>query len=209
MRVAQWAVIVVAVTFAGCERGCLTSWLGDHGVGGAGPRGASDAGRLDLTGTDCSDGLARCVDRRIEVSRLAHLPSRCSGSPLPEPVKGGGCECPWESVGTCATSCVVDGVEVVADADAAAVQLCRPELPVARPYGAADPPLAGVCTEEGITCRDGVVRGCDAPGAPPRALGKCLEGCATTVAVVSSAGALGTSTGPAEILCRRDHAERR
>jgi hypothetical protein len=72
-----------------------------------------------------------------------------------------------------------------------------------------------VCNDEGIACRDSVVRVCDGIGRPSRTLGRCLWGCSVDVAVGDVDGiqpATGTPKNPEgvlSILCRRDHAERR
>src|SRR5947209_8781387 len=125
-----------------CERGCLATWLSDRSpspiAGGESPRGSSSpdaaGAAFDLAGTDCSDGLARCVEGRVEISLAGHVPHPC-GSPRE---RGNACECPWRSVGQCATGCVKDGLEVVATGEVALVQLCAASEPVVRPVAPTD-----------------------------------------------------------------------
>jgi hypothetical protein len=218
-------LLACAASGTGCERGCLATWLADHGAGGSAPDGSAAQDRrragLDLSGTDCPVGLARCVAGRVEVSRGGFIPYPCAPPPgASGPEKRAACECGWDQAGSCATGCAADGFEVVADAETARAQLCRPELPVARPFGPADPPLPGVCADEGIACVDGVVRLCEGAGKPLRPLALCAQGCAVTVGVpegsvsathtdTGGAGPARTGDGVAEILCRRAHAERR
>ena len=217
LRVA--AIAVACATFGeGCERGCLAAWMRDHGAGtGSQASGASGSG-LDpslLSGTDCSDGLARCVDGRVEVSRLAHLPAACGSLKSGAPEKAGAaCACPWDAVSQCA--CAEPGMEIVAAPDVASEQLCRPAEVVARPLSAVDAPPSDVCSSAGTECRDGFLRACDAPGRPVRALGICVNGCESRVALAAepsaapaAGGASPTLDGIAGILCRRAHAERR
>lgn len=188
------SALLVAFALAGCGRAC--------GRGGAASR---EDGVVDLGGTDCSDGLVRCSGDRVEASRLAHLPHPCGGSPEGQ----GSCACPWDVVARCASGCAVPELVAIADPDAGAAQLCRPERPVARPILPGDPAAleARICADRSVVCRDGVVRICDAPGAAERAVAACIAGCATEIAVDHGASAIGD--GVAAILCRRDHAERR
>jgi len=202
------AMLVVGV--CGCERGCLARWLEDRGEAPAGkPR------TLGLEGTDCSDGLLRCVEGRVEASRAAHLPHGCGGG------AGGterrtACECPWDFVMQCASGCAREGLEAIGVlSDAGAVQLCRPSAPVARPVLPGDPVPTDICTSEGVACVDGIIRACEAPGLPTRAVATCLNGCQSHVGMdgwgddSGDPGALKDPDGVASILCRRDHAERR
>jgi hypothetical protein len=121
-------LVACGASGTGCERGCLSTWLRDHGVGGAAPdgSGAQDRRRagLDLSGTDCPVGLARCVAGRVEVSRGGFVPYPCvppAGASGPE--KRAACECGWDSAGACATGCAAEGFEIVAGAEPARAQL--------------------------------------------------------------------------------------
>jgi hypothetical protein len=120
--------------------------------------------------------------------------------------------CPWDPVAHCATGCAEDGYEVIGGrADAAAAQLCRPDVPVARPVLPSDPFTADICRSEGVACVDGIVSICDAGGQAARPLAVCLYGCPAHVGI-DNAGDHGPPKNPAgviSILCRRDHAERR
>lgn len=214
------AVALLALALAGCERGCLARWMADHGVGGTTPEGAGgttpsgQARNLGLEGTDCSDGLLRCVGGSVEASRAAHLPHPCGAE------KRGGrpvvCACPWDVVARCASGCASEGVEAIgAPSDAGIAQLCRPDVPVARPFLPGDPSPDEICTAEGVACVDGIIRTCEAPGHVARPLATCLLGCQSHVGIDTwggdnvDPGAPKDPDGVASILCRRDHAERR
>ncbi len=210
-------LVVGSLLLSSCERGCLSRWLEERGVGGAPPEGSGRTAphaprpgmapgdpRMDLFGTDCSDGLLRCVDGRIEASRAAWLPDPC-GSPGQE--KGGACVCPWDPIGRCPNGCVADGLEVVATPDAGAAQLCRPDAPIARPLLPGEGGPAEICASGGYACVDRIVRHCERPGQPVRMLGLCLFGCQQGIAVES--GETLNPDGLVAILCRRDDAERR
>jgi hypothetical protein len=199
------ASVVAVLGLAGCERGCLARTLSDRRTD------APDAAAtFDLGGTDCSDGLARCVDGRIEVSRAAHLPHPCAPSGASPEDRRRLCECPWDLAGRCASGCAVDGVEVVATADVAATQLCAALEPIARPMTPADPRVDGVCASEEVRCESGVVRVCDAPGRPVRPVAVCLDGCEPAIGWPEGVpGERATGAGAGAILCRRPHAERR
>jgi hypothetical protein len=206
--VARAVVFALALGGLGCERGCLSAWLVDHGVGGGSPAGSAARDRasdLDLAGTDCADGLARCVGGSVEVSRLAHVPHPCA-APGDRP---GACACPWDVAARCAEGCAGEGVEVLAAAPIAVAQLCRPNEPVVRPLGLADPAEEGVCSDREIACKRGRIVTCDAAGQPPRAVAACLHGCAFSIGLSSDHGAAPTLDGAAAILCRRRDAERR
>jgi hypothetical protein len=222
-----------------CERGCLSTWLTEHGLGGSVPRSPSRQGPsrgIDLSGSDCSDGLLRCVDGRVEASRAAHLPEPCDPAARPE---GDPCACPYDLVLTCALGCAAEGMDVIgAPTDAGAAQLCRPAAPSARGLGPSDVVAPEICAEEGYRCADGIVRMCARRGQPSRPTARCVNGCQTLVALPAelaggganipngpSAGGNDTDTvhgaltsyhgatvnpdGVASILCRRVDAERR
>lgn len=187
-------VLALALGISGCGRGCAKAG-----------RGAPDAGALDLMGTDCSDGLVRCVEDRVEVSRLAHLPHPCGS--LTE--GRGACVCPWDTVARCPSGCAAPGLVALGDADAGSRQLCRPDAIVARPVLPGDQ-VAGsprICGDSSVACRDGVVRICDEPGRPERLVAVCLDGCEAGIGIDHGESVI--DDGVAAILCRRDHAERR
>lgn len=191
---------------AGCERGCLTTWLLDHGAGGR-----PSAAPLALDGIDCSDGLMRCTEGRVETSELAHLSPPCNDPRSAE--HGKTCVCPWRVLGECRTGCAEDGLEVTASGDAGVDQLCASLVPIARPILAEDNAMASVCADSAIRCTDGIVRSCEAPGLPERLLARCVLGCDPAVAIdMAEAPAPGGPKSPdgrISILCRHVDAERR
>ncbi len=207
-------LLLLVVLVSGCERGCLARWLGERGVGGEPPEssgGVAPQGKtrsLDLSGTDCSDGLLRCRDGRVEASRAAHVPAACGGGRTGE--RQPACECPWDVVATCASGCASDGLEVIgAPTDAGTAQLCRPDVPVARPVLPGDPIPNEICATAGVACVDGIVRTCEAAGHPARPLATCLDGCQPHVGIDVEPGETKNPDGLVSILCQRRHAERR
>jgi hypothetical protein len=203
---AALALAALAFGVSACERGCLSRWLEEKSVtpavgSGGGHRDAAPS--FDLQGTDCSDGLARCVEGRVETSVAAHVPHPCT----PSREKPGSCECPWQVAGRCEAGCVKDGVEVVATPDVARAQLCAATEPLLRPLLPAETASVSICADEGVSCVDGVVRACATRGQPAAAIGGCAHGCAAGIGV--EPGDVLTGNGCAAILCRRTHAERR
>src|SRR5262245_1797921 len=93
----SWLMIPM-IALLGCERGCLSKRLA----------ATEDVG-LPMQQIDCPDGLARCVDGRLERSRLATT----SGA---EP-------CPWTPLGECEGE--GECVEGVMLSEEHARQLCR------------------------------------------------------------------------------------
>ena len=83
----------------GCERGCARRWLESTGRGQS---AGGCRGGCPVNAIDCPDGLARCSDGVVSVSRLATHPAA-----LPGP--GERCACPWERAGECTGGCVADG----------------------------------------------------------------------------------------------------
>jgi hypothetical protein len=197
------ALVLFALALGGCERGCLARWL-------AGEEKSAEPARergLDLSGTDCSDGLLRCQNGQVEASRIGHVPATCGQGLSPEK-KASACTCPWDLVETCA--CAVEGIEIASTSDAGARQLCAPREPVARPVLASDDASVEVCAEEGIRCRDSVVRVCDGPAAASRPVAWCIFGCASGIQVLETEDGPAVNPGGAvPILCRRSDAERR
>lgn len=225
MRARRLALLALGlVVLPACERGCagrraLETLRGSAPAAGGGApsgstRGATPLG-LELGGTDCSDGFARCTASRVEISRVAHLPHPCAaparpGAASPE-APGGACTCPWSETATCASGCAVEGLDVMAsDPAVAAAQLCRSLVPVARPPLPAEAAVADVCSEAGIRCRDGIVRVCEGGGRPSRVAAVCLHACEPTVSLEAlDDGAAVPLDGALAILCRRPTAERR
>jgi len=207
------ALGALALGVSACERGCLARRLEDRSssptIGGEGPRGSARTDgkpSFDLSGTDCSDGLARCSDGRVEVSVAGHVPHPCT-SPGKNAERPGTCECPWRAVGSCDAGCVKDGLEILATAEVAGEQLCAAHEPLLRPLLPSEVTSVSICAEEGVSCVDGVVRVCAQRGQPVRLVAGCAHGCAAGVGVDQED--LGPGDGRAAILCRRAHAERR
>jgi len=203
------ALVVLAVALAGCERGCLTRWMNERSSE-VDPASSAPARGFDLSGTDCSDGLLRCTAGTVEASRVAHLPGSCIKGPTPEK-QGSPCACPWEVVDRCASGCADERLEVtIVRSDAGVRQLCRPDQPVARPVLDADDASIDICADDGIQCREGIVRMCDGSGSASRLVARCLYGCALDVAVESEGdGPTKNPAGVISILCRRSDAERK
>ncbi len=157
----------MALSLAGCQRGCLSTWLREKGLTG---EGTTPSPLAPAAEPSCPGGLARCVGGVVFASRTANAP--CS----PE-----GCACPWDDAGACARGCVVDGLSIEMPAENAARQLCAaPNAPLAAvPVTSAPPRDAGedepICDIERFRCLDGFVYACD--GAP-HAVARCTAGCA-------------------------------
>jgi hypothetical protein len=140
---------------------------------------------------DCPDGLARCEEGTVSISRLATLPVPCRGAP-------GACACPWEALPACPAGCAADGVEVVVDGPRARTQLCAPG-PDAGVFVAAAPPDAGEECDEGdrYLCAGGQVIEC----APRIVVGQCVRGCFTEKASIGDDGV--SREAAFAILCSR------
>lgn len=203
------ALVALLLGTAGCERGCLSAWLADQGVGRSpGAEGLpADAGGLSAFagGTDCSGGLARCQDGWVEVSRDAHVSASCGQRADPESAERA-CECPWERVGRCEAGCVAADLVAAVSEEEALTQLCRPTREVVRPPGSGEAPTGEICASVGIDCIGGVVRACDGIGRPVRPLVVCSHGCAARISV--DPGDTKITDGAAVILCRRAISER-
>ncbi len=130
----------------------------------------SATGALPLPAIDCPDGLARCEEGTVSVSRLATLSMPCRGP-------ASTCSCPWEAVAACPGGCAADGVELAVERGRAAGQLCAPgrdggvfAVAPAAALDAAETP----CDEgDRYLCAAGRVVEC-ASRAP---VGQCLRGC--------------------------------
>jgi hypothetical protein len=123
-----------------------------------------------LNAIDCPDGLARCVDGVVEVSRLATIPQPCNQ------VGAGAaaCACPWERAGDCDRGCVAEEATFVVDRDKALAQLCAPP-PDAGPKVL--PALQPSDCDEAVLyrCAGGAVVACE----QHTVVGRCERGCAT------------------------------
>ena len=154
---------------AGCGRSCSRA-----DVLGLGTGRTTDA--IFVNGIDCPDGLARCREGYVEVSRLATIEQPCR-RPAAQ------CLCPWERIGSCPIGCVAERVEIVAEPSMASGQLCAPQAdagPIAQSTGAFAPRAS---CEEGqlFRCAKGVVIACH--GGAPNAT--CLRGCFADGAAVN------------------------
>lgn len=187
-----------------CERGCVSSWLASKGATENGPAGGSAS--LPLNAVDCPDGLARCVDGVIEVSRVFAYASPCAGPPDQ-------CRCPWDRLGACDRGCTAEDVEIVLARDKAAAQLCAPSAaPAARAFaraplesGAGDratlvPPRA-LCEGELYRCVGGSVVACATDGGEPSAIATCVRGCAEEASYLDDDRV--TRDQAVALLCRR------
>jgi hypothetical protein len=156
--------LLLALALGGCERGCARSWFEQHGVS---EQGIAPPGAPMINAIDCTDGLARCVEGVVEVSRVATIPQPCNG-------KSGPCECPWERAGDCDLGCVADGATLVVDREKALAQLCaaRPDAgPRVRPAL-----QAAECDEDVLyRCAGGAVVSCEQHSV----VALCERGCAT------------------------------
>ena len=133
---------------------------------------------LPNSAMDCPDGLARCEEGTVSVSRLAMVPVPCRGS-------ASTCSCPWEALGDCPRGCAADSVEIVVERARAIAQLCAPGVDagiLAAPPGPA-PDGGDVLCEEGqrYLCAGGRVVDCASGGAVGGAvggaIGRCVRGC--------------------------------
>lgn len=156
-----------------CKQGC--------GAGRDEPtslEGLRSGGSLPLRAVDCPDGLARCEEGTVVVSRLATIPQPCAG-PFEH------CACPWDKVGDCPHGCAADTVELVMEAARAKTQLCAPGPDTgafALPVTSGPPPIATCEEGERYRCSEGVIADC-AAGA---AVSRCMMGCVSEGASVDS-----------------------
>jgi hypothetical protein len=154
-------IFLFVLSLSGCERGCARSWLSKTQQAGEGTPVPS------LVGTDCPDGLARCDEGSVRVSRLAVLPPHCQG---PE----GTCQCPWEVVGACSTGCVAEGVELAVERGSAVTQLCAAGDGGVLVLAAPTTGPAPSCDEgEAFRCVGGDIVACT----ERHVVGRCLRGC--------------------------------
>jgi hypothetical protein len=138
---------------------------------------------MPLGGSDCSDGLARCVGGAVEVSRRAHVPDPCVGRPTE-------CACPWDVVASCPHGCVADDLILDLSDIESITQLCALEEgeAVARVTAMEEKGSAPLTTPECAAddgdhvCVGGRVVRCafDSITEAPRmrAVATCLRGCA-------------------------------
>lgn len=102
---------------------------------------------------DCPDGLARCIDGRLEKSKLATV--------------GPGSVCPWAPMGDCPGECV-EGVLVE---EPHAAQLCRIEAGAWRE--SRSPAGADACHDARFECAGSQVIDCDTK----QVVAVCTHGC--------------------------------
>jgi hypothetical protein len=195
-------LLLLALSLAGCQRGCLREKVDEavdrkHGV--AAP----------LAQVDCPDGLARCVEGVVQSSRLYAYSVPCAASPE-------ACTCPWERVTICARGCAAEDVILPIPAAAAADQLCAPSgavlapaaapmlAPTAPPSPSSTAPVPWTsptdlraCEGERFRCSGGQVNGCEPT---VHVIGRCLLGCAVEDATVEDEQV--TDRQAADVLCR-------
>jgi hypothetical protein len=148
-----------------------------------------------MNALDCPDGLARCVDGVIEVSRLATIALPCN-APADK------CQCPWDRIGNCDHGCVVDDLDLVMPRTRAFAQLCAPAAAdvIARPPAQGIALPSGVCGGELYRCVGGTIVVCnDGPG-DPIALATCVRGCAEEASALDEEGL--TKDQVAALLCK-------
>ncbi len=173
-----FTAVFLVISHSGCEHGCDKAELWSRP---AGEERQAVSNPPPMSVTDCPDGLGKCDDGLVSVSRLASLRSPCHG-PIDE------CSCPWERIGSCPNGCAAEGVEVVIEREHAALQLCAPTA-IAPPFSrrvAPDSVPAPDCEEgQRYRCVDSVVVDCDA-----RTVGaRCIRGCVAPGASVDDDGA--------------------
>ncbi|HEY3818596.1 MAG TPA: hypothetical protein VGL81_15585 [Polyangiaceae bacterium] len=187
---ARAVVFVLAFFLFGCERGCARSWFEEHGVARDGRREAP--GSPALNAVDCPDGLARCNDGVVEVSRLAMIAQPCHGSPEQ-------CRCPWERVQECDRGCAAEGLTIVAEREKGRAQLCAPEADAGVSARALAVTSPGQCEEDELyRCSAGAVVSC----AESAVVGMCVRGCFTEGASIDREIAVSREAAFA-ILCSR------
>ena len=156
----------ISVGLAGCERGCRG--LGERMVG----LSPSATAVQPRPAVDCPDGLARCEEGTVSVSRLATLPMPCTGP-------ASACSCPWVVLGDCLGGCAADGVEIVVERARAVAQLCA--LGADSGLLAAPPPPQAADAGDDVLCEEGQRYLC-AGGrvvecASSKVVGRCVRGC--------------------------------
>jgi hypothetical protein len=202
--------LFLALACAGCERGCLSTWLGEHGIGSpssscvdhapAEPGTCRPATGVvpSLQAVDCPDGLARCTEGVVEVSRAYSYPMPCALGPTR-------CACPWERIDECGVEgCVSDGTEVVVPRGKAVAQLCAPPagLVVSLPAALASVDAGAedfACDEQLYRCSHGVVVACSDNAA--RVVAQCFRGCFDEGAGIDEDGV--EERAAVSILCAR------
>lgn len=170
------AALLLATT--SCERGCLSTWLADKGVGA--PK------ENLLARTDCPPGLARCLDGKVQLSQGEAVCPTCA--------------CPWRTAVTCAAGCAAEGVVVVRDADRAR-GLCKsgPGESFFRSPPADAPAVRCDGHGERFVCRGGVVGAC--PGTEGVPVANCAYGCVSEGETLDDPAVdLGAATA---MLCKR------
>ena len=194
-------LLALPLLLGGCERGCLAGWLSDRGVA-TGPKPPGQGSAPQLAAIDCPDGLARCGNGIVQVSRAYQYADPCTGSPEQ-------CTCPWERLGDCAKGCVVDGLVIDEPRERAIPQLCAPtpaaaNVTDARAEFSGPPPadaIASAC-DAAYVCEHRAVVAC---GPPARVVGACTAGCAREGQSMDTddESAPLTPTAALAVLCRR------
>ncbi len=180
--------VLLALSACGGEQ--VQAWLRELGV-----RGGPEANAVEKQPpgvVDCPDGLARCIDGTVEVSRLGERTRPCRG---PER----SCECPWEPLDRCGRRCVAEGIEVVMDRGRALVQLCEGDADAGPVQSEAAPSLA-MCDEEQLyRCRASAIVDCLAH----RTVLSCPRGCVADGASIDDADGPVAREAAFAILCSR------
>jgi hypothetical protein len=183
MRLAPLAIVCIALV--GCDRGCGRDTLDRARPSPSAPVASQP---FPLNAVDCPDGLARCRDGVVEISRLFSYPVPCTG-----PAER--CTCPWDRLSPCDHGCVAEEIELALPRDRAFSQLCAPSpsQPVARapvagttvPKAACDGELyrcvAGnvvACASDDGTSAASPQRGQHQDDAGPAVVATCAHGCA-------------------------------
>jgi hypothetical protein len=192
----RFGLLLLSFALAGCERGCIWKWLGDHKMG---DQQSPIRGSLVPQEVDCPDGLARCDKGVIQVSRTFRHPDPCQGSVEQ-------CSCPWVRLGACVAGCAADGVMTEMAADRALSQLCVPQGAASFATGPrADVPAASgaSCDEEAFySCVESAVVACH----PLRSVAVCSYGCMSEGATLDVENL--TTQAAVAILCARGPASK-
>jgi hypothetical protein len=176
-------------TLTGCERGCASRWLAEHG---SREKETVQQGGPLTSAIDCPDGLARCNGGVVEASRLASIRQPCQGTVEQ-------CTCPWDRLGECERGCIVDGADVTSDRGKAMTQLCAPAPGTGAVAHALRSAAPADCDEDQLyRCAGGAVVSC-----PEHAVvGTCDRGCFAEGASVGGGAPVGREAAFA-ILCSR------
>ncbi len=177
----------------GCNRPVGCAPVGDLLESPSERRGAASQSMGAGPVVDCPDGLARCSQGVVEVSRLATLALPCT-----TPEKS--CACPWQAVGACAAGCAAEGVEIVVAEELSLRQLCAPAHGSSSfAFAPLGPIAADACEEAQLyRCAGGGVIDCNAH----RVVALCSHGCSAEGSFVDDEWPVGREAAFA-ILCSR------